>query len=442
MTFLVDAVHGTTTGVGREMHALAERLFPICRSITGDGVRETLGILSRSIPLQVHEVASGTPVFDWVVPKEWNIADAYVANSRGERVIDFRRHNLHVLQYSVPVRARMTLDALRPHLHTLPGRPDAIPYRTAYYREDWGFCLSDRQLHSMEPGEYDVVIDTSLRDGSLTYGELYLPGRDAGEVLFHAHVCHPSMANDNLSGIVVAAFLAGRVARQSRRCSYRFLFLPGAIGPITWLALHEDVAQRIRHGLVLTGVGDRGAFTYKRSRRGNALIDRAMEHLLRHSSAGARILDFEPYGYDERQYCSPGFDLPVGCLTRSRHGSYPEYHTSDDDLGFISPESLEATLDLTERLVALLEGDRACLNLSPKCEPQLGKRGLYKPCGGDGIDARHMALLWVLNGSDGTRSLFEIAERANVPFHIIEESASDLEAAGLLSSSRTRRGEA
>ncbi len=438
MTISLDADCRTRVGAGREMHALAERLFPICRSITGNGVRASLRILADVVPLQVHEVPSGTPVLDWTVPKEWNIADAYVANARGERVIDFRQHTLHVVQYSVPVRMRLTREALRPHLHTLPDRPDTIPYRTAYYSGTWGFCLRDRDLQQLEPGEYDVVIDSSLRDGSLTCGELYLPGDEPWEVLFHTHICHPSMANDNLSGIVVAAFLAARLAERPRRYSYRFLFLPGTIGAITWLALHEEAAQRIRHGLVLTGVGDRATCTYKRSRRGNAPRDRAMQHLLAHSSASARVCDFEPYGYDERQYCSPGFDLPVGCLMRSPHGTYPEYHTSDDTLDFISPESLEATLVLCERLVDVLENDRVCVNLSPKGEPQLGKRGLYRATGGAGVDARHMAMLWVLNQSGGNRSLFEIAERASLPFHVVESAAGELEAAGLLQSRITK----
>jgi aminopeptidase-like protein len=434
MTIAVDAGCAARVDAGLEMHRLAARLFPICRSLTGEGVRQSLRILRDYVPLQISEVPSGTSVFDWVVPKEWNIADAYVANARGQRVIDFRQHTLHVVQYSVPVRTRMTREALLPHLHSRPDRPNAIPYRTSYYRETWGFCLADRDLQRLESGEYDVVIDSSLRDGSLTYGDLYLPGEEPGEVLFHAHVCHPSMANDNLSGMVVAAFLARRVASRRRRLSYRFVFLPGTIGPIAWLARHEDVAQRIRHGLVLTGVGDRGAFTYKRSRRGNAPIDRAMQHLLQYSSDGAKVCDFEPYGYDERQYCSPGFDLPVGCLMRSVHGSYPEYHTSEDDLDFISPASLSETLDLCERLVDLLERDRVCVNLSPRGEPQLGRRGLYRPTGGTAIDAEHMALLWVLNQSDGTRSIFDIAERARLPFHLVESAATRLEAAGLLKS--------
>ncbi len=287
--------------LGDRMHALAARLYPICRSITGNGVRQSLRILSEMIPLELHEVPSGTSVFDWTVPREWNIRDAYVANARGERVIDFRRHNLHVVQYSAPVRARMTLDDLRSRLFSIPERPNSIPYRTSYYKETWGFCLTDTQLRALQPGEYEVVIDASLTDGSLTYGELFLAGETDEEVLFHAHCCHPSLANDNLSGLVVAAFLADTLAKTDRRYSYRFLFLPGTVGPITWLARNEHRVSRIRHGLVLSGIGDAGSFTYKRSRRSDAPIDRAMQHLLTSVAGTAQICDFDPYGYDERQ---------------------------------------------------------------------------------------------------------------------------------------------
>ena len=418
--------------VGQQMHALATRLYPICRSITGDGVRASLELIREYIPLRIHEVASGTEAFDWTVPKEWNIRDAYIANARGERVVDFRKHNLHVVQYSAPVRARMTLDELRPRLHTLPDRPDWIPYRTSFFNDSWGFCLAQRELDLMEPGEYDVVIDASLSDGSLTYGELFVPGEREQEVLIHTHICHPSLANDNLSGIVTAAFLASRVMEAAPRYSYRFVFLPGSIGPIAWLALNEPRTRRICHGLVVTGVGDAGSFTYKRSRRGDAPIDRAMQHLLMHCGAGARVVDFEPYGYAERQYCSPGFDLPVGLIMRSPHGSYPQYHTSADDLDFIHAGQLEDSLNLLTRLIHLLESERTCRNRSPKGEPQLGKRGLYGATGGGTTDAVQIARLWVLNLSDGSHSLLDIAERSGLQYSLVERAGTELEQVGLL----------
>jgi aminopeptidase-like protein len=419
--------------VGAAMYALVAELYPICRSITGDGVRETLRILGRRVALDVHEVPSGTPVFDWTVPKEWNVRDAYVASGDGRRVIDFKRSNLHVLGYSVPVRERMPLARLREHLFSRPDFPEAIPYRTSYYGETWGFCLSQRDLEALPDGDYDVVVDSTLEPGSLTYGEFYLPGAEDNEVLLSCHVCHPSLCNDNLSGIAVATELAGYLASRPRRYSYRLLFIPGTIGSITWLARNEHRVSRIKHGLVLTGIGDSGALTYKRSRRGDAEIDRAAAHVLRHAGASHRIVDFTPYGYDERQYCSPGFDLPVGCLMRTPHGEYREYHTSADDLSFVMPAALEEALRTCEAIIEVLEGNLSYLNQNPKCEPQLGKRGLYRALGG-GLDraSREMALLWVLNLSDGRHGLLDIAERAGLPFPAMRDAAAVLVEHGLV----------
>ena len=315
--------------VGEQLAAWIAELYPICRSITGDGVRETLRRLQRLAPMTLHEVPSGTDVFDWTVPREWNIRDAYIKNARGERVVDFQRSSLHVVSYSVPVRARMSLDTLRPHLFTLPDQPDWIPYRTSYYAETWGFCLSHRQLEALEPGEYDVCVDSSLEPGSLTYGEVCLTGESTDEVLISSHVCHPSLANDNLSGVVIGAYLARYLERVSRRYSYRFLFVPGTIGAITWLARNEPIAPGIRHGLVLAGLGDAGRLTYKKSRRGDAAIDRVAAHVLR-QLGDHEILEFSPFGYDERmppatsmpgvRTCSPGRTFSVEsmfCMIRA-----------------------------------------------------------------------------------------------------------------------------
>ncbi len=417
---------------GERMHALAAELYPICRSITGNGVRQTLAILQREMPLTIHEVPTGTPVFDWTVPKEWNIRDAWIKNSRGEKVVDFRCSNLHVLNYSAPVHASLPLAELKQHLFTLPDRPDWIPYRTSYYKETWGFCLSHNQLLRLADECYEVWIDSSLADGHLTYGEYFLPGETTEEVLISCHICHPSLANDNLSGIAVAVFLAKHLAGQKRRYSYRFLLAPGTIGAITWLALHQKDAHKIKHGLVLTGVGDAGAFTYKKSRRGNAEIDRVMALVLKESGAPYQLVDFSPYGYDERQYCSPGFNLGVGCLMRSPWGQFPEYHTSADNLDFIRPEQLSGSLRVCIAAAEALEGNRVYRNLSPCCEPQLGKRGLYRATGGAGIESSIFAQLWVLNLSDGSHSLLDIAERSGLPFALIEESARLLCASGLL----------
>lgn len=421
------------SSAGDEMHRWMAELFPICRSITGNGVRETLKQIEKRIPLTVHEVPSGTQVFDWKVPLEWNIRDAYIKNLRGERVVDFQQSNLHVVSYSQPVKRRMALSELKEHLHSLPDRPDWIPYRTSYYKESWGFCLSHNQLRSLTDPEYDVCIDASMTEGNLTYGECFLPGQSQDEVLISTHVCHPSLGNDNLSGIAVATFLAEWLQTRPRRYSYRFLFIPGTIGSITWLSRHQQEASRIKHGLVLTGVGDAGPITYKKSRRGDADIDRAMAHLLKHSRTPHSICDFIPYGYDERQYCSPGFNLAVGCFSRTPHSQYPEYHTSADNLDFIKPMALAESLRCSQGALEILESNKTYLNQNPHCEPQLGKRGLYRAVGGQaGEKSMEMALLWVLNLSDGRHSLLDIAERAGLAFSSINIAAGALSEHGLV----------
>lgn len=416
------------------MHELMAELYPICRSITGNGVRQTLAVLSRHIPLNIHEVPSGTPVFDWTVPKEWNIRDAYVKDAEGKRVIDFQQSNLHVVSYSHPVRKKMPLAELRKHLFSLPDHPEWIPYRTSYYSETWGFCLSHRQLEAMPDGEYEVCIDASLIDGHLTYGEYVIPGESSDEVLISCHICHPSLCSDNLSGISVATFLAATLTQGPKpHYTYRFLFIPGTIGSITWLARNESTVQQIKHGLVVTCVGDGGRFTYKKSRRGNAEIDQAVHQALKHSGHPYILEEFFPYGYDERQYCSPGFNLPVGCLMRSPHGSFPEYHTSADNLDFVRPEYLETSLKAYHQVIEVLEGNGTYVNLNPKCEPQLGRRGLYSAVGADPHQTlNQMALLWVLNMSDGLHSLLDISESANMPFSEIRRAADALEKCSLL----------
>ncbi len=415
------------------MMKLVEDLYPICRSITGDGVRETFRRLQQLIPLVLTEVPTGTRVFDWTIPREWNIRDAYIKNSDGVRLVDFARSNLHVLNYSVPVRSTMRLAELRPHLFTLPGHPAWIPYRTSYYEDAWGFCLAHDRLAEFNDGEFDVCIDADLADGSLTYGECVIPGRSRDEVLLSCHVCHPSLCNDNLSGIAVATFLARELARQTNRFTYRFLFVPGTIGTIAWLARNKDHAlTRVKHGLVLTCLGDRGGFHYKKSRRGSAPIDRAAIAALKDLGLAYRIVEFTPYGYDERQYCSPGFNLPVGCLMRSRWGQFPEYHTSADDLTFVTEESLAESLRLCAGIMDVLEHDRVYVSTNPFCEPALGPRGLYSKMGGPAIESDNLARLWVLNLADGTNNLLTMAERSGVPFHDLRRIAAELHQRGLL----------
>jgi aminopeptidase-like protein len=418
--------------IGDRLYGLARRLYPICRSITGKGVRDTLAIVREHINLEIHEVPSGTPVFDWVVPDEWNIRDAYIKDPQGRRVVDFQRHNLHVMSYSTPVRSRMSLKELRPYLHHDPQRPDAIPYRTSYYRRHWGFCLSQRQADALADVDYEVVIDSDLSPGSLTYGELFIPGRTDREVLIFTHVCHPSLANDNVSGMALATLFGAALAAAPGRHSVRMVFAPGTIGCITWLAQNEARLGKIDHGLVIGLLGDRGPLTYKRSQRSDAMVDRVAEYVVRETGPQHRVIDFHPYGYDERQLCSPGFNLPVGRLTRSPNEGYPEYHSSADDLSLIDPQALAQSYATLARIVHILDANGVYRNLSPKCEPQLGKRGLYRSTGGGGRTAADDALLWVLNQSDGTRSLLQIAQRAGIGFEIIEQAALDLERVGLL----------
>ncbi|MFJ9174598.1 DUF4910 domain-containing protein [Streptomyces sp. NPDC102360] len=415
------------------MHELVERMYPLCRSITGDGVRATLDIVGEYIPLDVHEVPTGTQVLDWTVPQEWNIRDAYIADASGRRVVDFAESSLHVLGYSVPVSATLPLSELRAHLHTLPDQPNLVPYRTSYYKPDWGFCLAQETLDALPDGEYEVCVDSTLEDGHLTYAEHVVPGRVPDEVIVSCHVCHPSLANDNLAGIAVATYLARALAEHQPYYTYRFIFAPGTIGAITWLARNKERIGRVKHGLVLACAGDRGALTYKRSRRGDAEIDRVLTHTLSTSQRPHETKEFTPYGYDERQYCSPGFDLGVGSLTRTPYAGYPEYHTSADDLDFVSPEAMADTLAVCREAFAVLDRNRRYLNQSPYGEPQLGRRGLYDALGGrSDTKQAQMAMLWVLNLSDGEHSLLDIAERSGLAFSAVADAADALGAAGLI----------
>lgn len=419
--------------IGQGLHRFAAELYPICRSITGAGIRQTLAAIQNRIPLSTVDVPSGTPVFDWTVPKEWNIRDAYIRRPGGRPVLEFRDCNLHVVNYSMPFHGVMPLEELRPHLFTLPDQPDLIPYRTSYYEESWGFCMSHNAMLALESGDYEVCIDSTLEAGHLSYGECYLPGQSADEILISCHACHPALANDNLSGLSVATFLAQLISAQDHYFSYRFLFIPGTIGAITWLAQNRDSVGRIRHGLVLTCIGDAGGFHYKKSRQGTAAIDRAVAHVLRHCGEPSELLEFSPYGYDERQYCSPGFNLPVGCLMRSVWGTFPEYHTSADNLEFIKPAQLARSLRACAAILDVLENDCSYYSLNPYCEPQLGRRNLYRSIGGDNVSQDISARLWVLNFSDGNHSLLDIAERSGLRFDIIRDAADLLLSGDLLS---------
>ena len=409
------------------MYELISELFPICRSITGNGVRDTLKIISKHIPLEFHEVATGTPVFDWTIPKEWNIQDAYVIDPTGKKIIDFKKSNLHVVGYSIPIHKKISLSELKLHMHTLPEMPDAIPYLTSYYNEDWGFCMSHKEFESLQDGEYEIMIDSTLENGSLTYGEFFKKGELDEEFLITCYVCHPSMCNDNLSGTVLATFLAKYLEQIKTKFSFRFLFIPETIGAITWLSKNEKKLRNIKHGLVATCLGDSGSLTYKKTRNGNNEIDRVAEYVLDNSKEDYSIVDFFPSGSDERQFCSPAFDLPVGSLVRTMYGEFPEYHTSEDNLNFVKEEHLGDTFSKYLQIIFILENNETYLNLNPKCEPQLGKRGLYRLLGSQKSGGQNeLAMFWVLNQSDGKNSLLDIAIKSKLDFSIIKQMVDDL----------------
>ena len=422
---------------GAEMHALAARLMPLHRAQTGEGVRETLRILSENVPLAIREVPSGTPVLDWTVPREWNLREAFVADAEGRRVIDVRRSTLHLVNGSAPVQRTMRWAELRAHLHTLPERPDVVPYITGFFRDAWGFCLSQNEFATLaargEDAIYDVVIDATVADGSLTLGEWVIPGETTDEVLLWTHCCHPALANDNLSGLVVAERLARWLRERSdRRYTYRIAVGPATIGAIAWLALNESVLPRVRHGLVLSLLGDEGPFTYKASRSG-AAIDRVAARAMRASGEAHELRPFQPWGYDERQFQSPGFDLPMGRLTRTPDGEFPQYHTSDDDLSLVTPAGLEGSFRMLCRIVERLEEAVFLCNARPRGEPMLGRHGLYESLPPEG-DRRtfQQAVQWVLNLADGAHSLEDIEERSGLAHGVVREAATRLEDCRLL----------
>jgi aminopeptidase-like protein len=406
------------------MLELMRELYPTPRSLTGDGVRQTLARVSKEVPLEITEVPTGTQVFDWTAPREWNVDEAWIADGGGKRIVDFAECNLHLLGYSVPVRERLSLGELRERVYTHPDNPDWIPYRTSYYDENWAFCLSQRQLDALPDGEYEVCIRTRLEDGHVTYGEALIPGGTPEEFLLSTYICHPSLCNDNLSGIALLTALGKRLRGMQLRYSYRLLFSPGTIGPLCWLSRNEDAAGRVRHGLVASCVGDPGGMTYKRSRQGDAEIDRAVAVVLGDSGREHTILDWFPWGGDERQFNSPGFKLPVGALSRTPADKFPGYHSSADDFDLVGEEWLADSLETYLAVIDAVERNATYVNASPYGEPQLGKRGLYRAVGGGSPE--EAALLWTLNLADGSADLLAIAERSGLPFAAIREAADRL----------------
>lgn len=417
---------------GPAMHELARELFPICRSITGDGVRTTLRILQEHAPLAMHEVPSGTRVFDWTVPREWNIKDAYILDGQDDRIVDFRDSNLHVVGYSVPIDATVPIAELQEHLHSLEELPDAIPYVTSYYEERWGFCMRHDHREALSEPEYRVVIDSELKDGHLTYGELIIPGESSDEVLLSTYVCHPSLANNELSGPVVTTWLAKWLATEPRRLTYRIVFLPETIGSLTYLSKHlAEMKQRTVAGFNITCVGDDRAYSYLPSRGGETLADRVAVSILTSAHPEFVSYSFLDRGSDERQYCSPGADLPVVSVMRSKYHEYPEYHTSKDDLELVTPTGLQGGFDVLRDCLELLERNKT-YRTSCVGEPQLGRRGLYPTLGTRDSSLRAQDVMNVLAYADGTNDLIALSDLTGIPVKGLYAVVNSLAGHGLL----------
>ena len=416
------------------MHGWAKDLWPICRSLTGNGVRETLAYLAKIIPsMTVHEVPSGTQAFDWTVPDEWNIRGAYIEDENGNRIVDFARNNLHVVGYSTPVDQWMTLDELQPYLHSIPEQPGAIPYITSYYVRRWGFCLAHAQRESLEEGKYHVVIDSTLEPGSLTYGEVLIPGKEEKEIFLSTYICHPSMANNELSGPVVTTALARTIAaNEDRRFSYRIVFIPETIGSIVYISRHlDEMKKKIIAGYVVSCVGDERAYSLLHSRAGNTIADRAAKLVMKKHAPGHVEYSYLDRGSDERQYCSPGVDLPVASMMRTKYNSYPEYHTSLDDLTLVTPSGLEGAFEVYTKTIALIEKNRTFKTVMP-CEPQLGKRGLYPTLSTRGAGYSVRSMTNILAYADGTRDLVDLAETVGITADEAIEISDKLAQAGLI----------
>lgn len=403
--------------IGEEMYGWARDLFPINRSLTGAGVRETLNFFREIIPeLEIKSVPTGYKAFDWTVPEEWEIEDAYIENGNGERIIDFKVNNLHVVGYSEPVDDWLNLEELEKHLYSLPEQPDAIPYVTSYYTKRWGFCLSEHQRKQLIPGEYHVVIKSLFKDGVLNYGEIVIPGKSSKEVFLSSYICHPSMANNELSGPVVTIALCEWLkSLKEREYTYRIVLIPETIGSIVYLSKNLKILKNnVIAGFNITCIGDNRCYSYLPSRQGNTLSDQVALHVLKHTDPDFKHYSWLDRGSDERQYCAPGVDLPMATIMRSKYGEYPEYHTSHDNLELISPEGLEGGFNALRRAIDIIEYNMI-LQTTVLCEPQLGKRGLYPTVSVKGSANEARKMMNFISYCDGNHDLIEIAEKIKIP---------------------------
>ncbi|CAH9054266.1 Putative polysaccharide biosynthesis protein with aminopeptidase-like domain protein [Pseudoalteromonas holothuriae] len=420
--------------IGTQIHQLATELWPICRSITGNGVRKTLNIIGEHLPnLKIHEVPTGTPCFDWTVPQEWNINDAYIIDPKGRKIVDFNISNLHVVGYSTPINLKLSLNELKEHLHTLPEQPDAIPYITSYYSRYWGFCLTQKQFDQLEDGEYHVVIDSELKNGHLTYAELIIEGKSKQEVFLSTYVCHPSLANNELSGPTVTTYLAKWLQQQPElRYSYRIVFIPETIGSLTYLSRHEHTLKKhVFAGFNITCIGDDRGYSYLPSRAENTLSDIVAQHVLQHLAPDYKTYPFIESGSDERRYCAPGIDLPIASIMRTKYNQYPEYHTSLDDLSLVTPSGLQGGYEALRRSLEVIERNEV-LQLTVKCEPQLGKRGLYPNLSTKASNQLVSNMMNFIIYCDGKLSTLEIAQKIQVPIWDLYEIINNLKGEGLI----------